>query len=379
LELEGYSPARVELHLYLLAHLSGWLEDRGLGAGDLTCEVVEEFVAARRVRRSWFRSPRSLAPLRRYLRSVGVEPAASMVGAPADGVGELLAAYRRYLVDSRGLAAATVEMYVRRAGLFVRAWWPDGVIAVGELDAAAIVGFVRREVEALSVASARCMLTALRSFLRFLQVAGLTGQPLVEAVPAVAVWRRRSIPRAVSEELTARLLGSPDTTTVIGRRDAAILTMLTRLGLRAGEVAGLCLQDIDWRAGEVVIRGKGRHVDRLPLPADVGEAVVAYLTGGRPQGASRAVFLAALAPYAPLSRCGVRSVVYHACDRVGVARVGPHRLRHTAGTRTLRAGASLPEVAQLLRQHTLQVTAVYATVDRAALDGLAGPWPGGAA
>ncbi|MEO7836501.1 MAG: tyrosine-type recombinase/integrase, partial [Acidimicrobiales bacterium] len=220
---------------------------------------------------------------------------------------------------------------------------------------------------------------ALRSFLRFLHVAGMTERPLAEAVPSVADRRRASIPRHLDPGVVAALIAGCDTTTAMGRRDAAILGVLARLGLRAGEVASLCLEDLDWRAGEIVVAGKGRRVERMPLPSEMGEAIVAYLVDGRPDSAGRNVFLGVDAPHAPLSRGGVKSVVYHACDRVGFARVGPHRLRHTVATETLRAGGSMTEVAQLLRHRRVETTAVYAKVDRASLQALALPWPGASA
>lgn len=227
--------------------------------------------------------------------------------------------------------------------------------------------------------STKTLVCTLRSFLRFSPATGRTPRPLAEAVPAVPDRRRGSIPRSVSSQVVAQLLASCDIATAMGRRDRAILKVLARLGLRAGEVARLCLEDLDWRVGEIVIAGKGRRVERLPLPPEVGEAIVAYLVDGRPRRGGRGLFLGVDAPHAPLSRSGVKSVVYHACDRAGLPRVGPHRLRHTAGTETLRAGGSLTEVAQLLRHRHVETTAIYAKVDRASLEALARPWPGGAA
>jgi integrase/recombinase XerD len=151
------------------------------------------------------------------------------------------------------------------------------------------------------------------------------------------------------------------------------------LGLRSGEVAALTLEDLDWEAGEIVIAGKGRRRERMPLPVEVGEAIVAYLLDGRPQRGERAIFLGLDAPHAPLSRGGVKSIVYHCCDRAGLTRVGPHRLRHTVATETLRAGGSLTEVAQLLRHRWVETTARYAKVDHSSLRALALPWPGASA
>ena len=178
--------------------------------------------------------------------------------------------------------------------------------------------------------------------------------------------------------VVARLLGSCDRATVVGRRDYAILLVLARLGLRGGEVAGLELGDIDWRSGEVTVRGKAERVDRLPLPVDVGEAMVAYLADGRPACAARSVFCTVRAPYRPLTPAAIRQVMGWACRRAGLPRVGAHRLRHTLATDMLRAGASLPEVGQVLRHRSDLSTAIYAKVDESALRPLARPWPMGA-
>ena len=177
----------------------------------------------------------------------------------------------------------------------------------------------------------------------------------------------------------SRLLRSCDRRTVTGRRDYAILVLLSRLGLRVGEVAALTLDDIDWRHGEIVIPGKGGRRERLPLPADAGQALAGYLSCARPALASRLLFLRVLAPRDGLSPTGIATVVRAACDRAGLPRAGAHRLRHSAASEMLRAGAGLPEVAQVLRHASLATTAIYAKVDRAALRSLARPWPGSTA
>src|SRR5206468_13021422 len=159
-------------------------------------------------------------------------------------------------------------------------------------------------------------------------------------------------------------------------RDYAILVVLVRLGLRAAEVAAMELADIDWRAGEIVVHGKGNREERLPLPVDVGEAVAGYLRRGRPEVGSAKVFVGARAPYRRLTSGSVKAVVRNACGRCGVAPAGAHRLRHTAATAVLRAGAPMEEVAQVLRHRHLASTAIYAKVDRAALRSVARPWPG---
>jgi site-specific recombinase XerD len=373
----GYTPLSTVVVMRLMAHLSRWLESRGLGPGDLSPEVVEDFFGGFRSRHSWCRSSRSLAPVLAYLRSVGAVPA---VGGSRSGLGAgavLVGDFRSYLRDQRGLSVATVEAYARYAADCIRAWWPGGQIDVAGLDSGDVISLVRTARDQQRPASLRCMVTALRALLRFFHAGGLTSGSLVDAVPAMATWPRTVRPPAVTSEAAARLVGSCDTSTAIGRRDAAILSLLARLGLRAGEVARLALDDIDWRAGELRIDGKGGRVDRLPLLADVGEPIAAYLTCGRnPASRSRMVFLKVVAPFGPISADVVAAVVYFACDRAGIPRVGPHRLRHMVATETLRAGAPLSEVAQLLRHSSVSTSAIYAVPDPASAAALARPWPG---
>jgi len=196
-------------------------------------------------------------------------------------------------------------------------------------------------------------------------------------VPGVADLRDRSLPRGVEPWVVARLLAGCDRRRTVGRRDYAILLLLVRLGLRAGEVAAIQLDDLDWRAGEILVRGKRDRQDRLPLPVDVGQALVSYLQR-RGSSEFRAVFLRMHAPAGALTRIGVCGVVHDACVRAGVPPVGAHQLRHTAATAMLREGASLSEIAQVLRHREIKTTAQYAKVDRARLRPLAMPWPGGA-
>jgi site-specific recombinase XerD len=205
----------------------------------------------------------------------------------------------------------------------------------------------------------------------------LTPVWLADAVPPISGWRGASLPRAVSAGTVRKLLRGCDRRTLIGRRDFAVLMLLARLGLRAGEVARLELAALDWRGGEVVVHGKGKSLARLPLPRDVGEALSAYLTR-RPRADSRAVFLRSRAPLRALGQTGITHVVAYAAQRAGLARVSPHQLRHTLATEMLRRGATLAQIAQVLRHSSVTTTALYAKVDRTALRRLAQPWPGGA-
>jgi site-specific recombinase XerD len=244
------------------------------------------------------------------------------------------------------------------------------------MTAADVSGFMTRQAARLSPRGLERAATSLRSFFGFALAEGLIDRPLASAVPSAARWSGAGLPRSLTPRQVNALLASCDRRTPTGRRDYAILVLLVRLGLRAAEVAALRLDDIDWRAGEIVVRGKGRTEERLPLPADVGAAVAAYLRRGRPRRAEREVFLRASAPLRGLAPEGVSEVVRAASERAGLGSFGAHRLRHTAGTQMLQAGASLSEVAQVLRHRRVATTAIYAKVDHRALRALAMPWPG---
>jgi integrase/recombinase XerD len=273
--------------------------------------------------------------------------------------------------------AGTIIGYERGAGVFLE----DRVAQVGGLElerltAGDVSGFLARECPRRSVNAARDLAARLRQLLRYLHVVGVIDTPLEWAVPPVADLRGRSLPKAVAPAVIAALLASCDLELVIGRRDFAVLLLLSRLGLRAGEVAAIRLDDVDWRAGDLLVHGKGHREDTMPLPVDVGEALVEYLQV-RPASEHRALFLCALAPFGAVSSHVVAMIVRRACRRARIPEVGPHSLRHTAATEMLRASVSLEEIAQVLRHRQLQSTAIYARVDVDSLRALALPWPGG--
>jgi site-specific recombinase XerD len=247
------------------------------------------------------------------------------------------------------------------------------------VDAATVTGYVLEHAAAAnSVWSAKAEVTALRSLLRFLHVQGWIGSPLVGAVPAVAGWRLVSLPKGLPSGQVQALLAAHDLDTRVGMRDHAVLVVLARLGLRGAEVAALQLVDIEWRAGQLVVRGKGSRVERLPLPAEVGQALADYLTGGRPRCECPSLFVTARRPFRQLTPGAVRAIMGRACGRADLPRLGAHRLRHTLATDLLRAGASLPEIGQVLRHRSQLSTTIYAKIDYATLRTLARPWPGGA-
>lgn len=378
LRSRGYTRLSAVWQLRLMAHVSRWLASEGLGSAAFTPEQAEEFCAVRREEGyTALLTVRALAPLQEFLRGQGVLPECPAAPAPAGEKERLLARYRDHLAGERGLVPAVVSRYLKAAALFLEEF-PGAAVGQPEPGAAAVSGFCTRELPRRSRANAANLASALRSFLRFLHLEGLAGAPVTQAVPAVANRKGQGLPRALPPATVARLLASCDRRTRLGRRDYAMLMLLARLGLRAGEVASMSLDDIAWRAGELTVHGKGGRDDRLPLPSDVGAALAAWLRI-RPRVNTRAVFVRANAPVGALSPRGVAWAVYNACDRSGVPRAGAHRLRHSLATQMLAAGASLAEVGQVLRHARVATTAIYAKADDRALDALVVPWPGGGA
>ncbi len=373
----GYTAGSAVQQMCLMAHLSRWLEAEGLGPAALSPVVVERFFSARRA--AGYKSLlsfRALDSLLAYLRRLGVVPAAEML-VPRGAVEELLSRYRRYLEVERGLVAGSSRVYVHWVRPFVEGLAGEDAVDLSGLDATGVRRFVVEFCSGRSRRTTQVMIAALRALLRFLYFEGELERSLADAVPSVAVWRLSELPRRLEDEQVQMLLGACDRQTVQGRRDFAIVTVLVRLGLRAGAVAALSMDDIDWRAGEITAVGKGGRSERLPLPVDVGEAIVAYLRDGRPHRTlGGALFVRMLAPYCALSSSGISMVVISAARRAGLGQVAAHRLRHTAASQMLRAGSGLPEIGQVLGHRAAATTMVYAKVDRDGLRQIARPWPG---
>jgi site-specific recombinase XerD len=376
LERVGYLPLGATLQLRLMARLSRWLESEGLGPAGLTDGVVERFLADRRA--AGYRdyvTARATAPLLGYLRGLGVAPPPAP-DAAVTAAEVLLQRFGAYLAVERGVMGETVEGYVHAVRPFVAGLGGGGELDLRGLTAAQVTAFVVARCPRQTRGAAKMTVTALRSLLGFLHVEGLIERSLVGAVPSAASWRLSGLPRALERDQVQVLLESCDRATGTGRRDFAILVLLVRLGLRAGEVAGLRLDDVDWRAGELVVVGKGRRAERLPLPVDVGEALTIYLADGRPATAQdRCLFIRVKAPHRGLTSGGITQVVVSAAKRADLGQIHAHRLRHTAATEMLRAGAPLAEIGQLLRHRTALTTAIYAKVDHERLRELARPWP----
>jgi site-specific recombinase XerD len=370
----GYAPGTVINMLAMAGDLGRWMDARDFAASDLDRVMVAEFRDA--MRTAGMRNvpgAHGLDRLLQYLEHEGVRAASAV---PATSVEELVQRYRRWLVGDRGLAEATVERYVKLARLFLTQRSTELVHSVENLTGTDIVAFLLQESDRLSVGSVKGRVAELRSLLKFLYLQGLTPRPLATVVPPVAGWRDTGVPKAIPAADVQLLLGGCDRSHPIGVRDFAMLMLVARLGLRSAEVARLELGDIDWRAGQIILRGKASRQEGMPLPVDVGEALTAYLTQARPSTRIRQVFLAAKAPMRPIAPGLVSDVTHRACDRAGLPRIGAHRLRHSLATEMLRRGATIVEVSQVLRHRDLATTAIYAKVDYAALRAVARPWPG---
>ncbi|MHB8191054.1 MAG: tyrosine-type recombinase/integrase [Ferrimicrobium sp.] len=364
--------------LYLMAWLSLWLSVQELGIGDVTETLLAKFLRNRNATRCGTNllSVAKLQPLLNYLRNLGVIPLVE-VTPPVTPIELFIEGYRNYLDQERGFAPGTVRNYLGVAHAFVTHISTNGSFDLATLSAAQVSDFILAESRRGKVGSVKSTTTRLRSLLRYAYLEGLTQNALAGAVPSVACWRLSSLPKAMPTKDVAKLVKSCDHREAVGRRDFAILMLLWRLGLRAGEVARLELGDIDWRSGEVVIRGKGNRNDKLPLPSDVGEAIVNWLQQGRPQCSDAAVFVRVHAPIGRLSPGGITSVVRNGCKRAAVPLAGAHRLRHSAATEMLRSGSNLIEVGQVLRHRDRSTTAIYAKIDHRSLSEVVQPWPGG--
>lgn len=375
---QGYRPNAACLQMHLMAHLSRWLAREGVDVHRLCTAEAERFLTARRAAGyKNHRTGKALVPVLTYLRGLGVAPVPP-TPAPSGPVEVVLERYRRYLTVERGLESVTARGYVDAVRPFVRGRiGPDSLdLDFAHLTAADVTAFVTTTCPQQARGTAKLTVTALRSLLHFLHVEGAIAYPLATAVPSIAGWRLAGLPKGLEPAQVQSLLMSCDRRTRKGRRDYAILTTLARLGLRAGEVAKLRLDDIDWQAGEIVVYGKGNRAERLPLPADVGEAIAAYLRRGRPTNAEgRPVFVRHRAPLRALGTPGVTLVVAAAARCAGLGKIHAHRLRHTAATQMLRAGASLTEIGQLLRHRRALTTAIYAKVHRESLRTIARAWP----
>jgi integrase/recombinase XerD len=373
----------VYLHARGASHLGYWMDAEGIPSERLTEEAIASFLE-QHLPRCRCPVPRGLPlkdlhaameHLRTVLRKSGRIPPRLSPPAPAD---ILVEEFRRHLQQDQGATERTCNHYTYYAREFLAAKFAGAPIELAHLAPRELINFVEEHAMRWRPKTTKLLATSLRSFLRFMQVTGRGDERLVSAVPTVPEWKLSGLPKLVTDAQLQALLASFDRQSAVGQRDLTIALCLCRMALRANEVAQLCIDDIDWRSGTVQILGKSRRASLLPLPSDVGDAIVCYLRHGRPRTSERRVFVRHFMPLGgPIDANAVRSVIRRAFERTGlqVPSKGTHVLRHTAATHMVRAGATLKEVADVLRHRSLDTTALYAKVDLPRLVEVALPWP----
>ncbi|PYV42198.1 MAG: integrase [Acidobacteria bacterium] len=372
---DGYADGTVQSKVCLLADLGQWLGRTGLAVTHLDEQLVEAFVKhKRRVRRGGLKTLKQFLD---HLRKRDLIPDQKLVR-DRSPLADILGRYEKHLRSERGLVTATVLNYQSFVRKFLVERFREGPFLFRELKASDISDFVLRRGHSLNVRRAQLMTTAFRSFFRFLFQNGELQADLAASVPTVADWRLSTVPKYLTPEEVERVLKACNRRTASGRRDYAILLLLARLGLRAGEVVALQLDDINWRAGEIIVRGKGLFHDRMPLPPDVGEALTFYLRRDRPACPTRRVFVCMKAPRRGFAGSStLTTIVRRALVRADLHPPfkGAHLLRHSLATCLLRSGATMREIGEVLRHRVPNTTEIYAKVDFNGLRSLAHPWP----
>jgi len=380
LERDGYAWASAVRYIRAAAHLGCFVQRRGGVLADIDSSTLHAFVGhLRRCRCPHFKRAKIAFHARfgvklfhHRLVGCGICPSESVReenAAPA-----LVTAFLDWFQTHRGAKQPTLRLYARGAAELLQALGDD----VGQWTAHAVRNFLLRRASQCGAPTTQKLITSLRAFLRYLNFRGESRDDLALAIPAVAHWRLAKLPRCLSSEEVNRLIAACDGSDPGRLRDRAIVLLLVRLGLRAGDVAQLCLKDIDWNRGTLQVIGKGRYQVRLPLPQDVGDAMLRYLERRPKLSDTDHVFVRSIAPYRPFaSGDGVSSVVKHALQRasIEVPEKGAHLLRHTAATEMLRNGVPLEQAGLVLRHRSIDMTAYYAKADVALLKQIAQPWP----
>ncbi|MHC4545604.1 MAG: site-specific integrase [Planctomycetota bacterium] len=380
LMMQGYKRNTAKQKIRIVADLSRWLDQQRLSVKDLDEITLNEYLMYKGRRGSIFKiEPPTLRALLEHLRETGVVADSVRVDDDSNR-SRIESGFAEYLAQERGLKQVTIDNYLSIAGRFLSDQFGTGPIVLNGLHPNDIVRFILQNTETVSAKRAQLIVISLRSFFRFLYQRGETANDLSPSALTVANWRLSELPKFLEPEQVECLLQSCNQDTLIGQRDYVILLLLARLGLRAGDVVHMTLDDIDWEVGELIVRGKSHRQERLPLPQDVGEALVRYLRHGRPRCSSRRVFIRIRAPHKGFSSSvAICNIVRRALVRAKLnpAFKGSHLLRHSLATQMLRGGASLAEIGEILRHQRLNTTQIYAKVDLAALRALAQPWPGG--
>ena len=381
LSRQGYAQRYIHRQVMLAACFSRWLKQTEVPPHHITFEHPARFLRFRyRRRRPNQGDAAALSHFVEFLRGERLIPAEKVATRRPTPAEQCVQAYEQYLREERALAESTIINYAPFIGQFLKGRFGAGPVKLSSLRAGDVVQFVQHHARQLHLKRAKLLTTALRSFLQYARYRGAIELDLATVVPCVANWSMPSIPRGIEPDQVHRLLSQIDRTSVVGRRDYAIVLLLARLGLRSGEVTFLELEDIDWEAGCLSVHGKSGRRTQLPLPKDVGEAIVADLRHGRPRCPGRRVFLRARAPVRGFETpCAVGSIVRHAIRRAGIEAptTGTHQFRHGLATQMLRQGASLAQIGELLGHKSPETTKIYTKVDLEALRTLALPWPGG--
>lgn len=379
IQAQGYVRRSQRYHLTLVEHFDAWLARRHLPLDRISEEVVAKFLDPL-VRAKWVHvsAPATMRRLVAMLRDDGVIPAAVTTPTAID---QAVVKYERFLVGERALSPATAVSWIVFVRRLLSEEFGDGPIELEKLSAGEVIAFVQRHARRHGSSYTRKLVASTRSFLRYLHYKGLHPQDLAMVVPKVARWKLSVLPKHLPADQVQRVLKACGRKTAFGRRNYAILLLLARLGLRAGEVIRLRLDDIDWEHDCLMVHGKAARMAQLPLPADVARAIARYIQHGRPRCDCRALFIRDRAPLSGLSGANsIAKIVWRALQAAGVksARAGAHLLRHSLATDMLRRGASLNEIGEILRHRSADTTAIYAKVDLNALRSLAVAWPGGA-
>ncbi len=378
---QGYSQVSYWKKTFLISEFSQWLRRKGVLVGEITTAHEEAFLRHRARRRCLKGGDRiTLSKVTGWLQENGIVDCRTTTSVETSAVERVLQEYRSHLREDRGLAPTSIEVYAGYIRCFLTDISGEDELRLAAVQASQIVDFIRRKAPPDRTAtSAKHIVTALRSFFKFARYRDYVRTDLAAAVPSVAGWAMASIPRAMPADCVRVLLNaSKEWRTPIGLRNRAILLLLARLGLRAGEIVRLELGDIDWSEGCLSVHGKGRVERPLPLPHEVGQAIAAYLERGRPEATCRRVFLRSRAPFDGLrSSSDIGQVVRRAIGRTGMelASTGSHQLRHALAVDMLRQGAPLTDIGQVLRHRSPEATRRYAKIDLEALREVALPWP----
>jgi site-specific recombinase XerD len=378
---EGFTRQCTRRSLSLFRDLMDWHVGGGHDPKHLNEASIEGFLDYRS--RHWRINAGDRAALRRLLsalRDKGLIAAALPVALTAQE--QIVEAFSAFIINERGLSHSARVQHALFTRRFLQEVYSAGACEFAVLTPELVISYVERHALDGAADSGKAMCWSLRAFLRYLHLRGHIANPLADCVPSIRRWRLAGLPTFLPPEKVQQVLNGCDRTTPMGLRDYAILMVLSKLGLRAGEVVALTLDDIDWQAGEIRVHGKGRRHAVMPLRRDVGSAIVAYLRQGRPATTNRHVFLRTLAPHVGFSSgCAVTMIAKEALKRAGIhgyAHHGAHLFRHSLATDLLRSGASFDQIGQLLRHESTDSTRIYAKLDIEKLRTLSQPWPGGA-